>query len=372
MTANFCGKCGAHNENHASFCRYCGKPLTYEMPQPKVMDSGKRTLYICPYCDNSMIEQRDTCSKCGKKGPFYKKCLPGGKVTLPASKPVASRSGISRICEACGSRNSANALSCIYCGNVLSTMHSVEYSERFFRNQSIFRKNWRAVFGSFLFLMTAILFTLLFIARAGVILTDTSQLTEVMALLGLENIPDILILLSLVPSVLTAIGLWLIYAEGIRDVEQPIMNTGISIVYGVQVFELIASCVLLLAVLLVSCFAFEKVADYSGSESKGVAEQFTGIWIVMIIAAGVVLSYYICMLRVLHNAKNGIVDTSGAGVLSVFFIIMGVFSIIALLFTGESVLQLSLSALQYFMFSTVIRQYRTAMESVKDFMSKSK
>lgn len=115
-SARVCAHCGAKNKPGATFCVFCGKPLSNQSDW-KCSCGQKNKGAFCTRCGNPRPEPsvRMRCNMCGTEN------APGAKFCCKCGRPLDdtafhSAEPTRMICPKCGTANNPNASFCLHCG----------------------------------------------------------------------------------------------------------------------------------------------------------------------------------------------------------------------------------------------------------------
>ncbi len=197
-------------------------------------------------------------------------------------------------CSKCGTQNDGNSNFCLNCGESLKqepAESAVTYQAFSQTNSKTTQSHLRSPYpainilknigASPLFLAGVIAFTLSIIFTAITSFSQTStlldQLYEIQSELGLDfnldsyyttifdNVGFITAFISMIPSVITAVGLWLIYAAAAEKKNYGISTVGLTILQVMKIISLVYICIVtaLFIGLIVMLIVFTgKLSDY--------------------------------------------------------------------------------------------------------------
>ncbi len=268
----FCTSCGTQNPEGSAFCVVCGKPLmgnqgAYVPPQ-----------YSAPVQSYTPPPQYYAPSQPMSPAPgYYRPVTPPSSALMPSPE-----------------------------------------------KQAIFRRSFRSVTGSPLFLTTAIVFTLSFVISIIQMIGMIGELENIMAemlfryggyryirysyremISTLSSMSTFFMFLALIPTILIMAALWMTYVDGRRPDHLMINTSGLSVIYVVTLIQFIGICILFLLSFIPLLIALLLVGTgMNGSVSgEGWLLIFVVLFVFLIVAA-IVVGYYICLLRLLSNAKR--------------------------------------------------------------------
>ncbi len=296
----FCGYCGKQNADGAAYCIFCGNPTGYSNSMP---DTSQKV----------PLEQTIYSQKRGPTGTGY-----------IARQAAAEKRGR--------------------------------------ENQIMFRKSWRELFGSPIFLTTAVAFTVSCIIEVFSWLESFENIKHYVNLFGMLSAVEGLIYLqqlaSVLPSILIVIGFWQLYADSKNSDNQPVKTIGMSTVYGSQLFVFITICITIFAVLMILCTAASEAAKYSGYRAGSATAEASRVGIALLIIITVVVVFYVNLLNVLRSAKKAsecsIPDTSGVTAVAVCLIFVAAFYSIIVFIGSASSPILEIASLNIFASGTSI------------------
>ncbi len=306
-----------------------------------------------------------------------------------------------KICNNCGCSNEDESYFCKQCGSALQDNTSLDSmqgqsqdsSDNPVGNQNPFpllqllkTKGASAVFLAAVIGFTAsVIFNLIsgFTMNAGsfTYLLDSMGLDAEMSSYLTDMLPAMRAgtLIGTIPSIVSCIGLWFIVKTCRQTGSQPLDTNGIQFVKGVQIFEFVLSCIVLVIFWIISFAAAailsadtgltELEALYGDSAASDVS-ALTGaaivlIFAVMAIATILVILYNVKLIGSLNRALE-IIDTGTCKknvslYVAVIGMISGVISLIyaLLLFSIFSIIE----ALTTILFSVVMLSFRKEAKS---------
>ncbi len=236
-------------------------------------------------------------------------------------------------------------------------------------SQSSFSQNWRAAAGSPLFLVAVLVCSLSFLITLIQIMDQGDNISYMLYRSGLSGISDtfvLIMILAMIPYVLLGIGLWLIYAEGKKPQGLPIKTTGLSMVFGVVIFQFVLICIALIIFFVRICIAIEAASRYSRySYSSSVSSGVSVAVVIFLLVASLAISFYVCLIRLLTNMKNSVYqnspNTTCVTAVAVFCFIMGGFTLLGALRISSLPVQVVLSAAQMILFGIALIRYKNKM-----------
>lgn len=314
---------------------------------------------ICNSCGKQNPDGSDFCSGCGNRlsasgNPASQYSAPNtsSQPYYPPPQPVAPPPYY-------GGSNSQYVPNRPYVGQNLTG------------SQSSFSQNWRAAAGSPVFLVAVLIYSLSFLITLIQIMDQVDNLSYMLYRSGFRGMNGtfmLLLFLMLIPNVLFGIGLWLIYAEGKKTQGLPIKTTGLSMVFGVVIFQFVLICIVLLILFVYACIELEAASRYSRYSyyySSSVSSDIGFAIGIILIVAGLVIGFYTCLIRMLSNMKNAVFqnspNTTCVTVVAVFCFIMGGFTFIGALKSSEAIFQALLSSSQMILFGIALIQYKNKM-----------
>ncbi len=304
------------------------------------------------------------------------------------------------LCSKCGTTNSDEAAFCKNCGaslfNQESPQETVEtYEEEVSENSVI--NIIKKVASSGIFLAGAIclsiyVFLQFISAFSGNFAFEYMKI--MMGLSGYENLAvdgvfDIIgtvftstVLIELVPIILVVIGLWNIYSSA-RKTEFSMKTTGLNLIRGVVIFELVALSVLLggIVVLLLLCMAAINelplilsealnTPNFSGTEisAEFLMVLFVTLFVMLLLVFVLNLLIYIKTLKTIKTIKNSLAAGALAGRISMFLIV------ILFIIGGTNALSFSLTGMSvgaaYILFGICLNKLRedfSKLNSIPEF-----
>lgn len=236
-----------------------------------------------------------------------------------------------------------------------------------------FRKSWRGVSGSVVYLIFVICFTLTQFLNYTVLDEAMAPLYSASSFLGLfsstkaseiQSTMDLIKFFIILPGALMALGYWLIYADSHRTGDDSIQTGGLSLIRGVLITILI---LLIVCEIFAICGLISTVEKYESYVSTNVHGNITSLMVVGIFVFSiveVVLAVYIsALLKMKQTAESYEPDGLGmVGVAGTLSIIFGVLFVWILLNTGLTLAGV-LNCAGPILLGVVLHMYKNAMEN---------
>lgn len=237
----FCTKCGKQNKEEALFCCACGAPIKRGLVQNKIerTPTPPAPAYTQPVYNQPVYNQ-----------PVYTYpgyMQPSAPVYTPPAAPIyqqpAPVAPVAATPKAPQRRKVVN-------------QKTMEKKAQFEQNM---RSKWRNVIASPFMLVVVILYSLSLLLS----LLDTSMLYDMLSDLtgdifhGMGALLVCVIVVALIPSVMTVLGLWLTYLEGRKKEKQEISIVGLQLIRIGQIIMLSFTGLFFVSLLLGSCAAGE-------------------------------------------------------------------------------------------------------------------
>ena len=258
-----------------------------------------------------------------------------------------------KTCNTCGAQNQDNNVFCENCGAPFETNQQTSYgtpaSQIPYGAQQnpnfhvpygnpvpqplqigsmlpILRKQGRSP----LFLIPVILMTLVVLNGLSVVLNlfgaDTQELldlasgdSEAVILSWMNNSLRGFSLISMIPSILTVVGLWMIYASCMGGDDRPMSTAGFTLVKGVMIYQLVVFCIGI-GILVILVFFFSassslwmELLGSSGlglrhSEIRSAANALNWlqvvIFLILAVYSALIITYYVKVIASLSCAKE--------------------------------------------------------------------
>lgn len=239
-----------------------------------------------------------------------------------------------------------------------------------------FRKSWRDVFGSVVFLVFVICFSavqLLTIIRIEDILTPVYDILEGLSLLSFEGAGDAISMLEtiqlfiILPGVLMAIGYWMIYADSKATPTEPIKTGGLSLVKGVlTAFQCLAIFFEVVLLVMLASAMSELVVNKASQSAIDSLQSLMWTMLVVFTLVEAVLGLCISAVGKMRNtAENDNPTGCGrAGAVGIICFVIGIFITIAQLNAGMEMTGM-LNGVGMILLGVVLHMYRSAMEKVE-------
>lgn len=289
-------------------------------------------------------------------------------------------------CNACGKPNPDGSAFCTSCGNKLppsyatqtappprQPINSLHTSTTANNEIDLFRSHWRTLASSPFVLIVLIchsISVLLGMYEMNSAFSDSKALLQYIgspssAIRNYDLIVTLIQLFIAAPGVLIAIGLWISYADGRNSPAMPINTTGIKLILGTTIAQLVLLCL--------SCtyLIFTFISAISETDKLGYSlilkETLTKAVFIILIAmvVGIFLyRLYIKLLCTVRDAADLCYPTTEHVIPAavVEFICAG-FLIIATLSNGITV-SLLLSCALPIMFGILLLQYKQTMDTI--------
>ncbi len=300
-------------------------------------------------------------------------------------------------CKRCGTQNPDNANFCQGCGSPLNktTQQTTENSYQSpppRPNPAVYSEPspgtplaaLRKVASSGLFRFTAFAFCTLVLSNILVLLdnsymwgvfteifrnVDPDMVNEASAYLGSINLVSAIV--SSIPSIFVAIGLWMTYATAASKKDKPFNTAGLTMINAIYTIELVAVCIL-----LALCMVALLIASVTSSNSEDAMLAFM-IVIVMDIVFGVIIFWLAMILKSINAAKTAAHEEHGkhigknasafVGVLcyiaGVINILSAIFSLMSLSITGFC--NCAIGTMVQICFGVLIFRFRGEMKRLK-------
>lgn len=132
---------------------------------------------------------------------------------------------------------------------------------------------------------------------------DPSIVNEASRYLGSFSLVTAII--SQVPSILIAIGLWMTYATAASKKDKPFNTSGLTMIKVIYVIELVAVCIL-----LALCMVALLIASITSTSSEDAMLAFVSVLIIDVVF-GVIIFWLAMILKSLNAAKKAASEESG-------------------------------------------------------------
>ncbi len=233
-------------------------------------------------------------------------------------------------CSKCGTRNPDNANFCQGCGSPLThpAQQTAENSYQSTPNPkpTVYSEPTsqsplgalRKVASSALFRFTAFAFCSLILSNILVMFDtsffwgvyseifnniDPSIVNEASRYLGSFSLVTAII--SQVPPILIAIGLWMTYATAASKKDKPFNTSGLTMIKVIYVIELVAVCIL-----LALCMVAMLIASITSTNSEDAMLAFVSVLVIDVVFA-VIIFWLAMILKSLNAAKKAASEESG-------------------------------------------------------------
>ncbi|MCD7823063.1 MAG: zinc ribbon domain-containing protein [Oscillospiraceae bacterium] len=299
-------------------------------------------------------------------------------------------------CSKCGTENPDNANFCQGCGSPL-TNPAQQAAENLYQSPPVPNPTvcseptaqspleaLRKVATSVLFRFTAFAFCSLILSNILVLLdssyiwgafteifrnVDPEMVNEASSYIGSFSI--ITAIISQIPYVLIAIGLWVTYAAAAGKKDKPFNTAGLTMIKVIYVIELVAVCVL-----LALCMVAMLIASITADNSKDAMMVF-GFVIALDIIFGVIIFWLAMIIKSLNAAKTAAHEESGkhlgknasafvgilcyiAGVINILSAILSIMS-----FSIVAFCNCAIGAVVQFCFGVLIFRFRSEIKRLK-------
>lgn len=311
-TEMFCNACGHPNPDGSSFCSSCGKPINSISPAP--------------------VRQQNS---------------------SPQFAAASSRNGTANT-QKTEDKRPAEIFS------------------------ELFRRSWRELATSPFALVLIITYSvsvLLSAIELQSLFEDLDGLTELLGVLSFfgsdlfEKLDTSLTLIQLListPGILTALALWLLYADA-RDLSatRPIKTMPFTLIKGVMIGIIVAFYFCIASVLFTSCSIMAELDLNNSSARSAISGMICGL----LVAAVVCGIYYRFAWNLVNTVKDSAdyctIDTSYIKGFAVYFYIAGGLSVIGMLSVGIT-LNLLVSCALPFMYAVMLQKYEAFMKMLYD------
>ena len=287
-------------------------------------------------------------------------------------------------CQSCGTKNPDGVRYCAGCGRPMlypgNTATPAQMQTDVPRVPNItpqMRQKWKAdvdagvcrVFSSPLMLVAILFFT---IAQALNVLSLTDK-SEAMLLVeqyignlagGADDLILLVQLVSLLPGLLMALALWLIWIGGQNPSGKSLQSTGLTIIYVIEVISCVLINMMFVLLLLSLVGAISAVNRFVGS-SDGASVLLLLMFVVGIFA--LVNLYYFKIFstisRVQNTLRKSTPDSGISGFVGVMCIVFGALSLLSGLFNGDWVALAQ--SVANILFGSLIFVYKGTMEQLE-------
>jgi len=311
-------------------------------------------------------------------------------------------------CKNCGAQQESNARFCPHCGSaqavtppvqpVTPPTEPVSFADKV-------RATAKKVGSSPMFLIATICFTLvqvlglLSLFSTGSILNDYAdifeefQLNTQEILSVFENTILVSGIVGMIPTIVITVGLWITYGT-CASRKNRINTSGLTMIFVVNLVQLVLSCFILLLALLFTIIAIPGINYYAIPETEFLKSVLVVLLITLLVVFAFVLVYYIKLCTTATNVRNtmktgvpnkrasrfvgvmcyisgGVLILSGIGdLLSAGIATLDVFYDASLFYVLPSDLFLSgisslLTAAAQILFGILIFSYRSKMEALE-------
>lgn len=300
-------------------------------------------------------------------------------------------------CKRCGTQNPDNANFCQGCGSLLNetaqqTTNNSYQSPPPAPNPTVYSEPspetplaaLRKVASSGLFRFIAFAFCTLILSNILVLIdnsymwgvfteifrnVDPNMVNEASRYLGSINLVSAIV--SSIPSILVAIGLWMTYATAASKKDKPFNTAGLTMIKVIYTIELVAVCIL-----LAICMVALLIASITSSSSEDAMLAFMSV-IVIDIVFGVIIFWLAMILKSINAAKTAAHEEHGkhlgknasafVGVLcyiaGVINILSAILSLMSLSITGFC--NCAIGAMVQICFGVLIFRFRGEMKRLK-------
>ncbi len=296
-------------------------------------------------------------------------------------------------CDICGNPIQHGEAHCRYCGNAvgngrsyqntgtsrvqsLSAAHSTSVKSKPPREAYLSRV--RDVFGetarSGLYLAAVICYTLAALISLSTI-QDGGSLSvfyDILEEMGISKrmlgdafsgLEDMIGLATLIPSILTAVSLWLIYAGGFADGEKRLCGVGLTMLTVLQIISLVAiifSSFFCFGALFGACTELSQYRTSVAQEAQSALS--TAVVVLMIIYAIVILvisKTLTTLTKMKAAAIDGVPESEVSSLVGVYCIISGVLTIFSLFYSFE--VSILLQGVAMILFGIQLFTYKSTM-----------
>ena len=190
-------------------------------------------------------------------------------------------------------------------------------------------------------------------------------LGSVMGTLG--GVSLVSVLLGQVPSILVAVGIWMVFAGAVDRSGRPMQTGGLTLIRVIQIISLVGQILLvfLLEILLIA--ATVGISRYSDDVVPVMVTAM--VLVILIMGLGILYSFKLVqtlgtMQRTIRTQKP---LTRISGYVAVLAIVVGVFTLLTVLVAGGffSALAILCSAVASICFGVFLFQYRSSMQDLK-------
>ncbi len=263
-------------------------------------------------------------------------------------------------CNSCGKPNPDGSAFCSSCGKPLAgatqqaqpapqpaptNSPAVNKGMDIREYDSLFRRTWRQMAAEPFALVLIIVYSINVLVNFIYI---NDMFSSLQSLLFMSDIPfDLIKFLLVAPGVLTAIGMWMLYADAQDRSDRPIKTTGLTMVLVVQYIGLAVLCIGGFGTLISSCSTINDLPYWYNTDdlTRGMA-----IYALILVAVIAVMSFYIKLIRNIRDAADScspntdcamgiaVLEFISAGILAIVMITSGDFSIGAIMNAAMPVL----------------------------------
>ena len=124
-------------------------------------------------------------------------------------------------------------------------------------------------------------------------------------LASLETPSSVMDIIGMIPGILITLGLWITFFSCARR-KTKVNTSGLTMIFAVNLVQMVLSCLVLLAVLLLIIFAMPELSyyDYSISEAVVLKPVLNALLITVLIVFVFVLVYYIKVCTTVSNIRS--------------------------------------------------------------------
>lgn len=123
------------------------------------------------------------------------------------------------------------------------------------------------------------------------------------------SLSGIYVIPAMIPQILVCVGIWMIYTSARDDAVPSVKTTGLSLIKGTMIFNMIGSIIGIVIVLVISFImiaASGSLGDYLGTPyESGIFSAVFGVLIgACIIVAAIVIPYFVGIIKTINTVKN--------------------------------------------------------------------
>lgn len=187
----------------------------------------------------------------------------------------------------------------------------------------------------------------------------------------LQSVSVIITFISMIPSILVAVGMWITIGSGAKKQSKQMTTSGMTMIQVIQIINTVMGSLAVLFLLLIVLIAGGMASDYSAEASAIIAICA----VVMVLAAAFMIFYNVMIISTIGKIKNSIRTNQPNSKISMFVAVMCIISggcsalsiptSILSIPSVVSILSLVMTAAYPILFGILLISYRSRMRELE-------